>query len=188
MIDLIIFTRISNKKVRRYRVMAAEKGKKEVAVASRQPFRDVEQMRKNFEDVFGRSLFPSAWGAFPAMEATMWAPAINVEEKPDKFVVKAEIPGVQDKDINISIAGDTLTIEGEKQTETESKKKGYYYNEISYGSFSRSLTIPSTVDINKIEAHRNDGVLEIDLPKVKGAYSKKIAVTAKAKSKNGSKK
>ena len=88
---------------------------------------------------------------------------------------------MNEEDINISLAGNTLTIEGEKETESEVEKKGYYYSESSYGSFSRSMTIPSTVDTSKIEANCDKGILEITLPKAAEVQPKKITVAAKKK-------
>jgi len=117
-----------------------------------------------------------------------WAPAMDVLEKEDKFVVKVELPGVKEEDINVSVAGDTLTIEGEKEAEAEVKKKGYYYSETSYGSFYRLITMPSTVDASKIEASYDRGVLEVTLPKAPEVKPKKISVAAKKKEEAASKK
>jgi HSP20 family protein len=114
-------------------------------------------------------------------EDEIWVPVIDVIEMQDQFLLKVELPGVKDEDISLSISGDTLTIEGEKKTEPEVKKKDYYYSESSYGSFARSITIPSTVDINKIEAGRDTGVLEITLPKTADIKPEKIAITPKKK-------
>ena len=112
-----------------------------------------------------------------------WAPAIEVFEKEDKFVVKAELPGMKEEDINVSIVGDTLTIKGERKAESEVKEEDYYCCERSYGSFSRSIAVPSNVDAKKIEASFEDGVLDISLPKVPEVKPKKIAVSAKKKEK-----
>jgi HSP20 family protein len=112
-----------------------------------------------------------------------WAPAIDVFEKEDKFVMKAELPGMKEEDIDISIVGDTLTIEGERKAESEVKEDDYYYCERSYGSFSRSIAIPSNVDAQKIEANYEDGVLEVSLPKTSKVKPKKISVSAKKKAK-----
>jgi HSP20 family protein len=142
-----------------------------------QPNGEFEQLGRYFEDVFGRSFFPTL-GRFPAADA-VWAPSIDVMEEDDKFLVKAELPGVKEEDINVSISGNTLTIEGEKRSESESKKNGYHYSETSYGSFSRSLSIPSTVDVDKIDADCQDGVLKITLPKMMEVKPKKIALTSK---------
>ena len=112
-----------------------------------------------------------------------WAPAIEVFEKEDKFVVKAELPGMTEEDIDISVVGDTLTIKGERKAESEVKEEDYYCCERSYGSFSRSIAVPSNVDAKKIEASYEDGVLEVSLPKAPEVKPKKIAVSAKKKEK-----
>jgi len=110
-----------------------------------------------------------------------WAPAIDVFERDDGFVVRAELPGMKEKDIDVSVAGNRLIIRGERRAESEVDKEDYYYSERSYGSFSRSIDIPSDVDAKKIEANYEDGVLEIDLPKTPGTKPKKVAVSARRK-------
>jgi HSP20 family protein len=144
------------------------------------PFRELEEMERRFEDVFGRPFLPSMWRRTP-IEETGWAPAIEVFEKEDKFVVKAEIPGIKEEDIDVSVMGDTLTIKGERKAESEVKQEEYYCCERSYGSFSRSIALPSTVDTKKIEASYEDGVLEISLPKAAEVKPKKISISAKKK-------
>lgn len=106
---------------------------------------------------------------------------LMVIEKEDKFLVRVELPGVKDEDIDISITSDTLTISGQKSIDSEVKKKGYYYSESSYGSFSRSMTVPSSVNADKIEAVRADGVLEVNLPKIPEIKPKKVTVAVKKK-------
>jgi len=142
------------------------------------PFGELEEMERHFEDIFGRSLLPSAWRRVPATEMG-WAPAIEVFEKEDNFVVKAELPGMKQEEIDVSVIGDTLTIKGERKAESEVKEEDYYCCERSYGSFSRSIALPSNVDANKIAASYEDGVLEVSLPKAPEVKPKKIAVSAK---------
>jgi len=160
--------------------MTTERRKPEKGLTAWQPSREMEEVGRRFEDIFGRPFLPGIWRVFPS-EELVWAPAINVLEKDDKFVVKVELPGVKEEDVNVTVAGGTLTIEGEKKAESEVQKKGYYYSETSYGSFSRSITIPSTVDASKIEANYDKGVLEITLPKAPEVKPKKITVAAKKK-------
>ena len=167
--------------------MTIERRKPEKGLTPWQPLREMEEMGRRFEDVFGRPFLPGIWRLFPS-EETVWAPAIDVLEKEDKFLVKVELPGVKEEDVNVSVAGGTLTIEGEKRTESELKNRGYCYRETSYGSFSRSITIPSTVDAGKIEANYDKGVLEISLPKAPEVKPKKITVAAKKKEEAASKK
>jgi len=113
-----------------------------------------------------------------------WAPAIEVFEKEDKFVVKAELPGMKEEDIDISVVGDTLTIKGERKAESEVKEEDYYCCERSFGSFSRSVAVPPNVDAKKIDASFEDGVLEIGLPKAPEVKPKKVTISAKKKEKD----
>jgi len=167
--------------------MTIERRKPEKGLTPWQPSRELEEIGRRFEDVFGRPLLPGIWRVFPS-EELVWAPAIDVLEKEDKFLVKVELPGVKEEDVHVTVAGGTLTIEGEKRAESEVKRKGYYYSETSYGSFSRSITVPSTIDAGKIEASYDRGVLEITLPKAPEVKAKKIAVAAKKKEQAANKK
>ncbi len=132
-----------------------------------------------FDDVSGQKFLPTWFSG----ETGLWTPAIHVLEKEDKFVAKFELPGVNEEDIGISIMGDRLIVQGEKKAESELKKKGYFYRETSYGSFSRSITIPSIVDTDWISANFDKGILEIDLPKIPEIQPKKISVTANKRAK-----
>ena len=144
------------------------------------PFRELEEMERHFGEVFGRSMLPSILRRLP-LEQVAWAPAIDVFEKGDKFVVKAEVPGMKEDDIHVSVEGDMLTIRGEKKTESEIKEEDYYRSEHSYGSFFRSVALPSTIDASKIEAEYENGVLEVTLPKKPEVKPKKVAVKKKEK-------
>jgi len=146
------------------------------------PFTGLEEMERRFDDILGRSFYPTIWRRLPMIEMG-WVPAIEVFEKEDKFVVKAELPGMKEEDIDVSVVGDTLTIKGERKAESEVKEEDYYCCERSYGSFSRSLAVPTNVDAKKIEATFEDGVLEVNLPKAPEVKPKKITVSAKKKEK-----
>jgi len=145
-----------------------------------QPFREMEELERRFEDIFSRPLLPSIWRRLP-MEERGWAPAIEIFEKEDKYLVKAELPGMKQEDIDVSLVGDTLTIKGERKAESEVKEEDYYCCERSYGSFFRSIALPSNVDAKKIEASYEDGVLEVSLPKAPEVKQKKVSVAAKKK-------
>lgn len=105
-------------------------------------------------------------------------PKVDVADLKDKIEVKAELPGMDEKDINLTCSDGVLTISGEKKQSTEEKDKNYYYREISSGSFSRSIRLPQDIDDNKIEATFKNGVLTIDIPKkeVKEPTAKKITI------------
>jgi HSP20 family protein len=167
--------------------MVIQKQKPAKSVAVWQPFEDLEEIGKSFDDLNGRPLWRGMWKRMP-FEEMVWSPAIDVVEKEDEFIVKVELPGVKENDIDISITGDTLTVSGEKRSDSEVNKKGYYYSESTYGSFSRSVTIPSTINTDKIEANCEEGVLEITLPKIPEVKPKKISVIAKKKERKNPKK
>ncbi|MGY4314090.1 Hsp20/alpha crystallin family protein [Bradyrhizobium sp. JR3.5] len=108
-------------------------------------------------------------------------PAIDIVEKDKAFEVTAELPGLDVKNIDLHLSDNVLTIRGEKQEEKEEKAKDHYVSERRYGSFRRSLQVPGTVDIDKIEAHFKGGVLTVTLPKSPEAQKKQktIPVTPK---------
>jgi HSP20 family protein len=162
--------------------MAIKKEKPGKSIAVRQPRTRRQNLPSRYDDIFGQPFLPVSWGGLFSDEA-LWAPAIHVLEKEDKFVAKVELPGVHDEDVSVSVIGDMLVVEGEKEAESEVKKKGYSYSETSYGSFSRSIPIPSIVDSDKITANFDKGVLEIDLPKSAQVKPKKVTVTTKEKPK-----
>jgi HSP20 family protein len=146
------------------------------------PFTGLEEMERRLEDIFDRPFVPAVWRRSPMVE-TGWAPVMEVFEKEDKFVVRAELPGMKEEDIDVSVVGDTLTIKGERKAESEAKEEDYYCCERSYGSCSRSIAVPSNVDAKKIEASFENGVLEVNLPKAPEVKPKKITISAKKKEK-----
>jgi len=156
--------------------MAIEIWRPKWGITPWRPLRELEEWERRANDLFGGPLW-----RLP-VEERAWMPAVDVFEKDDKFVVKAELPGMKEKDINVSVVGDTLSIRGEKKTEAEIDDEDYYRCERTYGSFYRSIPLPSTVDVDKIEASFEDGVLEVALPKSTKVKPKKIAVSAKKKS------
>lgn len=109
------------------------------------------------------------------------SPKLDIAELKDKYEIKAELPGMDEKDINLSVEDGLLTISGEKKAETEEKDKGYYLKECSYGSFSRSVRLPDNIADDKISAQFRKGVLFIDMPKTKEIQSKarKIEISSK---------
>lgn len=125
-----------------------------------------KKLRKFFEDF--DSPFTGEWSVRP-FNSGSFTPRVNVTEDSENLLVHAEIPGVNKSDIKINIVGDVLTISGEKKSEQKDEKKNYYRVERSYGSFTRSFTLPSEVVIEKVSADYKDGVLAITLPKTEQA-------------------
>ena len=123
-----------------------------------------------FDDFFIRSPFGRPF------ERGDWMPAVDMSENEKEIVVHAEVPGMDSKDIDISLNGRVLTMKGERKQEQEEKEKNYYRIERKYGSFSRSFELPADVDPNKVKAKYKDGILTLNLPKTKEQSTKKIEV------------
>lgn len=113
------------------------------------------------------------------MENCRWTPRVNVEEKDDAFELTAEVPGMKKDEINIDIRDHTLTFRGEKKLEEEKKDKNYTVCERCYGEFTRTFTLPDNVDIDKIDAKYDQGILMLIIPKKEEAKPKEIKVTVK---------
>lgn len=121
--------------------------------------------------------WPSRWWRAPSR--TMgWSPPIDVFERGDDFVVRAELPGMKREDIGVSATGTAITIAGER-TAPEVSDKDYHVCETCYGPFSRTVTLPSTADTSKVEASFENGVLELTVPKSEAARPRKIAVKSR---------
>ena len=108
-----------------------------------------------------------------------WLPAADITETADKVFVKAELPGIEEKDIDLSICGNLLTIRGEKKHMKEEKDENHYLGDRYYGSFRRTFQLPGDVDQNKAEAKFRRGVLKITIPRVEEAIRKKIDINIK---------
>jgi HSP20 family protein len=143
-------------------------------IVRRHPWSEFGDIERWFEDWMDRSFTPRT--SFREIE---WAPFMEMFDEEDKYVVKAELPGMKDEDVDISVSDNILTIKGEKKSSKEAKEKDYHFSERAYGSFCRSITLPSSINFDKISASFEDGVLEINLPKSPEVKPKKIAISTK---------
>jgi HSP20 family protein len=105
-----------------------------------------------------------------------WNPAVDLYEKDDHYMIKAELPGVDKNDIKIDLKDRLLTLSGERSYDNEVKEENYYRRERSYGRFQRAFTLPADVDSDKIKAEFKDGVLEIAVPKPEEKKAKQVTV------------
>ena len=121
--------------------------------------------RGSLFDRFFAGAFPPSKDLRGLSDKAFWSPAVDIIDKKDRIIVKAEIPGVEKKDISLKVEDDTLSVCGESRQEDEVKKEDYYYSERVYGSFSRSIKLPSSVDREKASAKFKKGVLTVELPK-----------------------
>ncbi len=128
-----------------------------------------DEMDKLFEDFFGR-------GGFPSTTEGTWLPAVDIRETKKDIVVSVDLPAVNPKEVSISIFDDKLTIRGERKKEEEVKEESLYRSERIYGSFVRTIQLPSEVVGSKAKATYRDGVLKIVVPKSEKAMPKEIKV------------
>jgi len=128
-----------------------------------------EDMNRFFDDFFGEHRRGLAEGA--------WLPAVDVSETEGEFVVRAELPGMDHEDIDINVQNNILTLKGEKKQEKKEENESFHRLERSYGSFSRSFTLPTGVSPDDIKASFKDGVLEVTMPKAEEVKAKRIAIS-----------
>jgi len=137
------------------------------------PFGELSSLRREmdrlWENFFGERPLGRIW-------EREWAPSLDMSETKDNYVVKAEVPGIDAKHIDISLTGDVLSIRGEKKQEKEEKEEDYHLVERNYGSFSRSVRIPAEVESNKIKASYKNGILTITLPKSEKVKAKEVKI------------
>jgi HSP20 family protein len=134
------------------------------------PWRGMDTLRQEMERVFDRFFEPELEGV------GAWAPKLDSSETKDAFMVKAEIPGVEQKDLTVSLQDQMLTIKGEKHKETAEKDEQYHRVERSWGAFSRTVALPVGVDTEKVNATFKDGVLTVKLQKTPAAKGTTIPV------------
>jgi HSP20 family protein len=136
------------------------------------PFREMMVVRNSLDRRFDEdlSLAPSSWKSFN------WSVALDVVESDDEYLIKASLPGINPDDLEITFSDNKLTIKGEVKEEKELDEAHYHLRERRFGSFTRSIKLPSGIDTEKIEANYDKGVLELRLPKVEEIKPKKIAV------------
>jgi HSP20 family protein len=120
-------------------------------------------------------LFDEMFGARGAGKGR-WVPAVDIAEDDQKYVITVELPGISKDDVHVEVHDDVMTIRGEKRSEREEKKEHSRYVERSYGSFSRSFTLPANAAADRVNASFKDGVLTVELPKVEAAKPKVITV------------
>jgi HSP20 family protein len=138
----------------------------------RDPFRDIQgEVNRLFDSFLGR----------PASTATgtgsrVWMPVVDLYETNDDLVLNVELPGVQEKDISLSITGDMLTIKGERQFNQPLKDDSYLHMERVYGKFERSVQLPKPIQADRVTATFHDGVLEVKLQKAEAVKSKEIKI------------
>lgn len=145
------------------------------------PLTPFEEMEHMMDRMFG-SVFPRGWlrpfrsdrPLLAELAAEAWLPKVDVIERDEEVVVRAEVPGVDKKDLDISLTQTSVTIKGQSSHEEKEEKGNYYRCEMSRGSFVRTVALPSDIDTEKTKASFKDGVLELTMPKVEKAKRRSI--------------
>jgi len=141
------------------------------------PFRELEDMSERLNRIFQRpQLGRAAEAGRERLTVPDWAPAVDIVETPEEFVLKADLPEIKKEEVKVTVENGVLSIEGERKQEKEEKGKRYHRIERSYGCFMRTFSIPDNVDETKVRAEFKDGILNLRLPKTEKAKPKAIEV------------
>jgi HSP20 family protein len=133
------------------------------------------EMNRLFNTFFEGPATPGNGGTGGSLRR--WIPAMDLVETGDEFVLRADLPGLSEADVNIELEDNVLTISGERKAEHEERKEGYYRVERASGTFTRSLTLPEGVDPEAVKAHFDKGVLEVRIPKPEQRKPRKVAIS-----------
>lgn len=135
------------------------------------------EMNRLFEGFFSRPLTTSSW--FDTIEPGQWLPTVDMSENDTQIHVRAELPGIDPKDVDVSVSEDRLVICGEKKSTAESSGEGWSHRESQYGSFSRAIPLPESVDPAQVTARYDKGVLTVELTKSPSSAARKVPVLTK---------
>jgi HSP20 family protein len=142
-----------------------------------EPVRELQTIQNEMNRLFGNFFDAPTTAGGQTSQLRRWIPAMDLVETEDDFVLRADLPGLTEQDVNIELEDNVLTISGEREAEHEERKEGYYRVERSSGSFSRSLTLPEGVDPEGIRANFDRGVLEVRVPKPEERKPRKVAIS-----------
>lgn len=140
------------------------------------PMGELTSLRREMDNLWSRFFGESALTGFPSDK---WCPSLDISETKNKLLVSAELPGVEPKDVSVTVSGDILTIQGEKKKEEEKKDQHYYCSESYSGSFKRSIKLPLNIKTDKIDATFEKGVLRIELAKTEEGKKKEVEIKVK---------
>jgi HSP20 family protein len=142
-----------------------------------EPARELQSMQTEMNRLFGTFFDSTTPRQGVRTSLRRWIPAMDVAETDDHYVLRADLPGLSEGDVNVELEDNVLTISGKRSTEHEERKNGYHRVERSYGSFSRSVALPEGVDADGIQANFDKGVLEVNVAKPEQIKPRKVAIT-----------
>ena len=138
-------------------------------------YQELTRWHQDIDDLF-RRFFSGEREGSDQLAGTGWMPAMEVFERDGQYVIRADVPGIDPKEVEVSILNDALTIKGERKKLQEVKEKESYYSEAAYGRFERRLALPKGIDPEKISARFENGVLEVSVPLPQPASGKKVQI------------
>jgi len=136
-----------------------------------QPFSDIETLRRQMD-----RMFDDITGVNGYEESTNWRPAVELIDGEENLTLRAAVPGLEGKDLDISVTRDSVTLKGEHSYKERTEEKGVYRSEFRYGRFERTVRLPIAVQNNKVKAEFNNGILTLTLPKVEEAQNRVVKV------------
>jgi len=145
-----------------------------MAIVRWEPFRDAMTSQREFDRLFKEAFTP--FFGEGELSTRTWAPPVDIYETADSIVLKAELPGVDPKDVEVKVEDNSLFLKGERRFEKEVKNENYHRVERSYGSFARSFSLPNSIEAEKVKAEYKNGLLTLTLPKREEAKPKTIKI------------
>ena len=146
-----------------------------MAIIRWEPARELQSIQQEMNRLFG-TFFDSPAGAGDGGALRRWIPAMDLTEEDDRYVLRADLPGVREDEVHVELEDNVLTISGERKSEHEERKEGLYRLERASGSFSRSLTLPEGIDPESIQARFEKGVLEVRVPKPEERKPRRVEI------------
>jgi HSP20 family protein len=147
-----------------------------MSIVKWEPLKELSLLQERMNRIFEDTFLGHSQGKENLWDQGVWSPVVDIYESKDFLVLKAEIPGIDQKDIQLEIKENILTLKGERKLEQESKRENYHRLERSYGNFQRSFTLPPTIIAEKVSAAYKNGVLEVTIPKNEGVKGRKIEI------------
>lgn len=149
-----------------------------------EPARELATIQSEMNRLFNTVFEPSSLSNGAPNGVRRWVPSMDLVENDADFVLRADLPGLSEDDVNIELEDNVLTISGERKAEHEERKEGYYRVERASGTFSRSLTLPEGIDPERVQANFDRGVLEVHIPKPEQRKPRKVTISAGAAAQN----
>lgn len=147
-----------------------------MAIIRWEPARELQSLQQDFNRLFG-SFFDTTTTRSNVRSLRRWVPAMDLVEEGDHYVLRADLPGLSEQDVNVEVEDNVLTISGERKSEHEERREGYYRVERASGRFSRSLALPEGVDPESVRASFDKGVLAVSIPKPEQAKPRRVAIS-----------